>query len=288
MKYDSNGKFEKLKNNVGGKAFNLFEENLKNRNFDEKQKELSLKAASTLVAERPYVLMPFRDRGFLQSKKDMEILGVFRPNLWLQDYAFEINRLHEVDISTAPARAKAVFEYVYYNNNFAKRIMNRRNKTELDFVDALNEATLIESAYYSRIGGEEMPEDVAKKIDIALMKRSLNNETMLGTIAKKQGIDKDDPISLIQLSEDLDLTGCLQDISTLDPYFNRRKTQIMKFNEINSEKSVKLPTLNHDGFALELIRRLLKKGRVDSWLIKEVEKYFGKPIEFDYDKYPVS
>lgn len=273
---------------VGREAFDLFNQKITNESFDERRKEKLLNVASDLVKETPFVLLPFKEVGLWTSNKDASLLTVFRPNLWLQDYAFEVNALSNVTISTTTERASAVFEYIKHRHSFIRDLLIRKGRNFKDFYTALENAALIESAYYTRIGGDDLDESNAKKIDIALMKRALKNEPVLDSIAKKQGVNKDDPAAMIDLVKDLDLTACLQEISKKDPYFNRRQAQINTFNKINSEESIKLPGINNDSFVLELLRRLLKKGKVDSWLIKEVEKHFNKPLDFEYDKNPVS
>lgn len=98
-----------------------------------------------------------------------------------------------------------------------------------------------------------------KKIDVALMRRALRNESMFKTILRHAGVSETDGLALLQFADEIDLTEILQEIVRLDPYFNRRIGQVELFSEINSEESIKLSHTKTDRFAEELLSRMAKK-----------------------------
>lgn len=272
-----NKKEKKL--NIGEQVFNLFKEKLSNNieSWAEKEKkEIILGKAASLVKDLPFVTYPFKENGIMQGGRDVCLLYTFKPNLWAQDYAFEIGQLDKMIIENSLERAFAVTDFVIEksNLNFLYRLLKRNGKTEFDYLNAMRDAILIESAYYSRIGGEEMPEEYKNNIDIGLIKRALVNKSSIRTTAKNQGVNTDDNKALLQFSKAIDLVGFLQDIGSIDPYFNRRQKQISKFTNINSESSFNKPDIKGGGIVKELVQRLMKKGKVEPWLIKEVEKSF--------------
>jgi hypothetical protein len=245
------------KKKVGEEVYNSFEKKISRKTFDEATESMRLTQASELAKEMPLVTMPLRENGVIPKGRNTAYLHVYQPNLWAQDFAYTVDGLNKMTVATAVERANAATEYKLEKSKSINMMLRKVGKRPEDLLDGMQKAALIESAYVSRLSGEQMDETAARNIDIALMKRAIKNESMLTTITRHLGVDKNDPIAILQISRTLDLTGCLQEIVHTDPYI--------------SEKSVKLASLKSDDFALELVTRLMKKKKADTWLIKAVE-----------------
>lgn len=248
-----------FKENVGKVVFEKFESAINRSHFTEENEQLRLEESASLVEEMPFVTMPLRDNGILTGSNVAHLIHVYQPNLWAQDYAYGNGSLQKMTVATAIERANASAEFKLDQSKHLRELIKKNGKNEWHFIDAMKKAALIESAFYTRISGKQIPKAIAKKIDIALMRRSLRNESMFKTILKHTGVDDTDALALLQIANDIDLSGCLTEISKLDPYFARRSGQIEGFSDINSEESAKLNTLKSEAFTSELIDRLYKK-----------------------------
>lgn len=267
--------------NVGSKVFAKFEEALSPELFTLSNKKDKTKQAADLVVAKPYVTMVFRDSGILgNNDHHNRLINLFKANLWAQDYAYTKNKLHTMTIETATERAYASALYCFKNSPSINRLLLEKSKTHFDFLDAAEGMALIEGAYYSRIGGDDMDVSDANKIDAALMFRTLETNTVFAQVAKGQGIDKTDPIALWQFAQIFDLTGYLREISQTDPYYARRSLQIEAFTEMNAERSIKLQKLKERDIVGDLVSRLMKQHKIDPWLVKAVDKAFKEEHGF--------
>lgn len=267
---------KEYKKKVGSKVFNSFEKKITSDHFKKELHTSRIVAAAEIAEEMPFVMMPLRDKGILRKgERNTHLLHAFQPNLWAQDYAYEIGRLGKMTVSTAIERAKASVEFILETSPSINKTLKRTGTTAFDFYLAMREAAMIESAYYTRLGGGEIPEQARKKIDIALMRRALRNESMFKTILRHIGVDETDSLALLQFSDEIDLTGILKELVKVDPYFNRRCVQVEMFNEINSEESIKLNQIKSNRFAEELLARMAKKHPA---LFKKVAKTVGLGI----------
>lgn len=267
---------KEYKKKVGSKVFNSFEKKITSDHFKKELHTARIVAAAETAEEMPFVMMPLRDKGILRKgERNTHLLHAFQPNLWAQDYAYEIGRLGKMTVSTAIERAKASVEFILETSPSINKTLKRTGTTDFDFYLAMREAAMIESAYYTRLGGGEIPEQARKKIDIALMRRSLRNESMFKTILRHIGVAETDSLALLQFSDEIDLTGILKELVKVDPYFNRRCGQVEMFNEINSEESIKLNQIKSSRFAEELLARMAKKHPA---LFKKVAKTVGLGI----------
>jgi hypothetical protein len=245
---------------VGQKVFSSFEKKVTREHFTKGLHLTRIVAAAEIAEEMPFVMMPLRDKGILRKDdRGTHLLHTFQPNLWAQDYAHEVGGLNKMTVSTAVERANASVEYVIETSPHLIRTLKKTGTTDYDFFVAMREAAMIESAYYTRLGGGEIPEQARKKIDVALMRRALRNESMFRTILRHAGVSETDSLALLHFSDEIDLTGILQEIVNIDPYFNRRIGQVELFTEINSEESIKLNHTKTDRFAEELLSRMAKK-----------------------------
>ena len=263
---------------VGQKVFSNFEKKVTRDHFTKGLHLTRIVAAAEIAEEMPFVTMPLRDKGILrQGERNTHLLHTFQPNLWAQDYAHEVGKLYKMTVSTAVERANASVEYVLDTSQHVIKTLKKTGTSDYDFYLAMREAAMIESAYYTRLGGGEMPEQARKKIDVALMRRALRNESMFRTILRHAGVSETDGLALLQFSDEIDLTGILQEIVRIDPYFNRRVGQVELFTEINSEESIKLNHTKSDRFAEELLSRMAKKHPA---LFRKIAQMtgFGKDI----------
>lgn len=248
------------KNLVGKDVFGKFEKTISSPLFTKEKEVERLKLAAELAENMPFVTMPLREYGILEGSQNTHILHLFQPNLWAQDYAHSIGELGKMTIATSIERANASAEYKIENSPGLSELLRRQGKTIYEFLQAMREAALIESAYYTRIGGIDMADELKRKIDTALMRRAVKNESMFKTIINHVGVDDKDFSALFQFAEEMDLTECLQKISELDPYFNRRQSQITMFSQIDSEESAKVHvTMRNEAFIDELVAKLYKK-----------------------------
>lgn len=242
--------------------------------FDRALQEGLFSTATALAVEMPFVTQPLRNSGFIQNSHT-EIIHVFRPNLWAQDYAHSINKLDKMSLVTATERAYASADYSYRSSKGLRERLKRLGKTEDEFMNAMRLAALIEAVYYSRIGGLDMGAENNRKADIAIMKRYVNKNSMFERICKKVGVDKNDQLALLQLADTLDLTATLQEIKSNDPYFVRRSELIDMYTKINAEESVKTAATKSEAFLRELFNRILRRKKAEPWLISAIDDVFG-------------
>src|SRR5690606_2136488 len=177
----------------------------------------------------------------------------FQPNLWAQDYAHTIGKLGKMTVSTAIERANASVEYILETSKNIAHTLKRTGTKEYDFYVSMREAAMIESAYYTRLGNGEMPEQARKKIDVALMRRALRNDPMFKAILNHAGVEETDGLALLHFADEIDLTDILRELVKLDPYFNRRNRQVLMFEDINSTESVKINQTKTGAFIEELL-----------------------------------
>lgn len=260
----------KHKENVGKTVFTNFEKKITDNHFKKGLHMARITAAAEIAEEKPFVTMPLRDNGILLSgERNTHLLHTFQPNLWAQDYAYTIGKLGKMTVSTAIERANASVEYVLETSKNVAQTLKRTGTSEYDFFIAMREAAMIESAYYTRLGNGEMPEQSRKKIDTALMRRALRNDPMFKAILKHAGVEETDGLALLHFADEIDLTGILRELVKLDPYFNRRDRQVEMFEDINSTESVKLNQTKTSAFIEEL---LIRVGRKHPALFKRIAK----------------
>lgn len=253
-----NKRFLQLKSNVGREVFTRFDKSITDSLFTKEKEQERISQAAKLAEQMPFVTMPLREKGILTGTNTAHILHLYQPNLWAQDFAHEVSQLNKMTIVTAIERSDASAEFKLETSKSLNEILRRQRKTVHDFLNAMREAALIESAYYTRISGAEMSEDDRKKIDTAIMRRAVKNEYLFKTILNQIGVDDSDFVALLQFSDEIDLTDCLKKVSECDPYFNRRKAQIESFT-INSEYSASFGAIRTNAFVDELVTRLYKK-----------------------------
>lgn len=265
---------ENYKKAIGEKVLTGFERKVTDDMFEQRVYEEKVEVAANIAEEMPFVTMPFREHGILKKgERNTKILHVFQPNLWAQDFAHTVDKLNKMTVHTAVERGEASAGYVLDTSGSIRKILKDTGSSTYNFLDAYREATMIESAYYTRLGGGKMSEGARKKIDTALMRRAIQSESMFKTVLKHVGVDESDGQALLQFSEEMDLTDILQEFVELDPYYNRRTKHIEKFNEINSAHSVTLPHTKTSRFAEELLIRL---GRKYPAMVQRVAKAVGQ------------
>lgn len=263
-------KFIERKQIVGESVFKKFEKSLTKDHFKKGMHTTRIEAAAEIAEEKPFVTMPLRDNGILlPGERNTRLLHTFQPNLWAQDYAHSIDKLSTMTVSTAIERANASAEYVLETSKDISAVLKRSGAKEYDFYLAMREAAMIESAYYTRLGNGEMTEKSRKRIDTALMRRALRNDSMFKTIIKHAGVEETDGLALLHFADEIDLTDILRKLVELDPYFNRRGKQVDMFGAINSTESVKLNQTKTSAFIEELLMRV---GRKHPALFKKIAK----------------
>lgn len=254
-----NEAYVKRKKKVGGEVFGNFNEMIGNNHFKKEVHSEKISLAADLAEEMPFVTLPLVKNGILRKgENNAHILHVYQPNLWTQDYAYTVGELDKMTVSTAIERANASSEYVLKTSRNIKNVLKSRGVTEYDFVTAMRQASMIESAYYTRLGKGEMTETERRKIDSSLLRRTYRNISLFKTVVDAIGVNGEDRKELFDLSEDIELTEVLQVFVKEDPYFNRRASQIGSFESINSEKSASLRRLNVEGFIEEMVSRAIK------------------------------
>jgi hypothetical protein len=265
---------------IGREVYREFESMLTPELFSQSNKEDKIKQAADLVVAKPYVTTVFRDTGFLgENDHHNRLINLFKDNLWLQDYAFTVGKLNNLTIETVEERAKASAIHSIKKYPGISALISEKNKNIWQFLDATKGMALIESAFYSRIGGDDMGESDANKIDAAIMYRALDSNTVFARVAKNQGINRKDPVALWQFSKVFDLTDYLQEISRTDPYYVRRAPQLKTFTKMNAAKSASLQKLKERDIVSDLVTRLMRKHKVDPWLIKAVDKAFKEEVD---------
>jgi hypothetical protein len=272
--------FETLKNNVGTKTFDSFEKRVTPDLFTKENEEKLLNEAAGYIEHLPIVTSPFKEFGIITTNNCPDFIHVFQPNLWAQDIAHANNKLHLMTIGSTYERAQAAAEQKVKTPSVRARL-KKEGKTEYEFVEAYIISCLLESGYYSRIGGIDMSETNKKRIDAGIMRRALRNPGLMDTVARALDFDKNDNTALFQVSRELDLTDILQDVSEGDAYFNRRVKQIEEFSAINSRESINWESPINGGnvgeqFQYELFTRIAKRKGADSWLLRQLESLFRK------------
>lgn len=239
---------------------------------DQEAVERVQRQAADYAYHMPFVTKPFVNAGMVPGGNVSSIIHLFRPNLWVQDYAHYSGKLGKLDLFNAVERGEASAEYVIEKTSYIPAMIRSRKVTEDDFYRAVREATLIESAYQSRLAGDDMPEDVRRKIDTALMQRALKSGVGFRTMCRKLNVDPSDPLALIQVSQSIDLTGALQDIISEDPYFARRRENIADLarKPIDAEESIKAAA-NGDALILALLDRYLKRKDADPHIMRAIK-----------------
>lgn len=153
---------------IGAKVFANFEKKVTEDLFSEKLYNKRIETAAAIAEEMPFVTMPFREHGILRKgERNTKILHIFRPNLWAQDYAYEVGKLDKMTVHTAVERGEASAGYVLETSPNLRKILKDTGNDIYTFFDANREAAMTESAYYTRLGGGKMSESARKKIDTA-------------------------------------------------------------------------------------------------------------------------
>lgn len=247
-------------NLLGEKVYKEFEKRITRDHFTESNEKQQLAQAAEVVENFPFVTAPFFYNGTLQKGKPItHFIHVFRPNFRAQDYAHANGKLHTMGVSTTVERALSSAEHSLENSRNLNILLKKKGKTAKEFIEGIKLSAYIESAYYARLGGVKMDRKESAKIDRALMRRTLRDESLFKTALKAAGVDINDPLALIQIADDIDLTEALSLFVKEDQYFTARKPMIKTFGEINSEESVKLEVTKSDDFKLELLDRIYKK-----------------------------
>lgn len=260
--------FEERKQVVGETVFGKFERTVKNEHLKKETYKEKIMIASEIVEEMPFVTMPLRESGILRKgERNTHLLHTFQPNLWAQDFAHTEGKLGKMTVTTAIERANASTEFVIENSPKLFAHLKKNGRNIYDFAAAMREAAMIESAYYTRLGGGDMPDVAKKRIDTALMRRTMRNESLFRTVLKHAGIDENDGLALLQFADEIDLTEVLQKFVEDDPYFARRNSQVTMYKAINSEQSAKLAQVTMPPFVEEFIARL---GRKYPALVKKI------------------
>src|SRR5690625_2091076 len=129
----------------------------------------------------------------------------------------------------------------------------------MEFAEAFTDAGTIAPGYYTILSGKGLHPMVERRIKTAMVKRMINNEWVFRRIVPECGVSVKDNLALFQFADEMEIKEIMQDIVADEPYFNRRKAQIDKFVEINSEQSIKTPQTMSEKFAFEAMARLSKK-----------------------------
>lgn len=267
-----------VREEIGKAVYRRFERKVSQRMRvrDKDAVEMLQRRAADLAYRMPFVTMPFRNYGLIDNKHQ-PILPLFRPNLWAQDYAHDVGKLGQMDLFTAGERAEAVVEHEL-EKNYLQRLLRAKRLDEGFVFRSVNESALIESVYQSRIAGDDMPEDVRKKVDIALIVRCIKSGNGLRDMCQFVGADITDPRALLQIADSIDLTGGLRQVVDNQPYFFRRRENIAYLasaKPINSEKSAQL-AVGDDVLVGALFERYLRKKNADPMLIKAFEDFIRR------------
>jgi len=252
------------KNNVGESVLASFKEKLGEKplqsTFQRKIKTYArTMQASNLIAENFQVTMPLVSRGIMERGRNTSILHIFQPNLWVQDFAYEKGDLGIMTIETAIERADASINYKLERSRSLWGHLKKRGKTDEDLRQAMREASLIESAYCMRLGGVDLNKENERKVDVGIALRTVRNNSLFQTVINQGGIDVNDLTAILQISEELDLTGIIKEVVKNDPYFQRRKTIINEQQTINSTESVRVEYSKSEAFARQIFEKMAKK-----------------------------
>jgi hypothetical protein len=264
---------ETLKRRVGEEMVHRFEGKLHDDLFSKENELKKLEESANLTMEMPFATAPFVHRGFMRTRNEMASqLHVFQPNIWGQDFAHEIGSLSKMTIGSSYERGLSTAE-MKIKSPSVRSAIKRSGKLEYEYAETIIEMALIESGYISRLSGLRMPEEIARKYDVAIMKRSLKNEYVFRTVAESIDFDLSDPVALLQINKTIDLTSYLQEIAEKDPYFNRRNPHICEHRRINTEASAAWEkSLIGDDFLISLLQHLTKRKSVDPHLVSVLER----------------
>jgi len=248
------------KNNVGESVLASFKEKLKLSPLQSKSEtHAKTTQASNLVIENFQVTMPLVSRGIMERGRNISLLHIFQPNLWVQDFAYEKGDLGMMTIETAIERADASINYKLERSRSLWDHLKKRGKTDEDLRQAMREASLIESAYCTRLGGVGLDKENERKIDVGIALRTVRNNSLFQTVINQGGIDVKDLAAVFQISEELDLTSIIKEVVKNDPYFQRRKTIINEQQTINATKSVRVEYSKSEEFARQIFEKMAKK-----------------------------
>lgn len=260
--------YEKRRSAVGEKVYLDFDKRVTNEHLDDRLQKDRLIIAAETAHEMPFVTMPFRESGIiLPGERNTHILHAFQPNLWAQDYAHGVGELGKMNVGTAIERADSSATYTLETSESIRNTLKRVGKSVYEFYEAVRQAAMIESAYYTRLGGGEMAENERKKIDVALMSRTVNNTPLFQSVLRSVGVAESDKLGLLQFSDEMDLTKILSDFVVSDPYYRRREGLISKFTEINSTESAALNQTRTGRFKEALLMQI---GRKDPAMVERV------------------
>jgi|SRR5690625_303206 len=250
----------KRKETVGKEVFGNFSKKVKDEHFKKAEHTRRIILAGDIAEEMPFVTMPLVENGFVDRGETFtHLLNLYQPNLWAQDFAYSVGELGKMTVSTAIERANASVEYVLQNFKTVRDVMKKRGISEYDLFVAMRQAALIESAYYTRLGKGEMPENTRKKIDSALLRRTYRNMPLFKAIVDATGVNGLDGKELLDFSNDIELTDALQVFVENDPYYNRRSGIIKQFGEMNAEESAALKQVDTVKFYDVMIARAIKR-----------------------------
>jgi hypothetical protein len=274
------GRLPVTRRTVGKAVYTRFNRKITNRmkiRTKEAESKIAQRAAD-LAYHMPFVTEPFRNNGILYGR-NTPVLYMFRPNLWAQDYAHYQGSLGKMDIFYAVERGEASGEYLLDSSRHIHGHLKKYGKSPEDFLRSITESALIESAYQARLSGKEMEDSDRRKIDIALVARSIKSGAGLRQICNSLGVDVTDPIALLQISDTLDLTGILSEMVDKDPYFKRRRENIVDMSafthDIDSERS-NTKAAGIDDISSAIITRALGKKGAEPWLVKKIMQLFDK------------
>lgn len=274
--------FERYKERIAKEMLNEFEKQLKPDLFTPENENKRLEEAAELAERFVFVTAPFIEKGLMKNGRDAVFLHIFQPNIWGQDEAYKAGKLHKMTVATAYERGIASASVKIYSPSVRKRLASV-GESESTFFDCAVSASLIESAYYTRLGNFRMPEKIANKIDAAIMKRVLKNNYLFKSVAYEIDLDPNDNVALYQVNHAIGLTDELQKECESDPYFVRREEQLQYFKKINSDESFHWEKSKiGDDFALTLLARIAQRRNVDPWLIKALENALKKN-DISYD-----
>lgn len=271
-------RYQVVKAAVGVEVFRKFEDTIESPSFDAKANVKRIEEASKLVVDMPYVTLPFRDKGIIAPKEsNAGYLHIFQPNIWVQDFAHSIGKLDTMTIESSVERADAVIEHKLENSKQIQSMIKSQKFDETAIRKAMQEAAMIESILYERLGGTKMPDSINDRIDIACMKRLAKDSHIITEAVSAAGVSVKDALGLLQIAKEFDIVGILQQMVETDPYFKRRSAQLAEFKEINSGRSLGLEVVKTKAFASRILESIAKRypGMINDQLIERVGKISG-------------
>lgn len=267
----NNDIYLQTKKRIGGEVFDSFNRKINESHFRKGIYVEKIIQAADIAEEMPFVTMPLRDNGILRpGERNTHLLHIYQPNLWSQDFAFSVGELGKMTVNTAIERANATVDHVLKTSKNIREVFKKTGTREYDLFLAMRQAAMIESAYYTRLGRGEIPENARKKIDSALLKRTYKNTPLFKSVIDSVGINGLDGKELLDFSDDIQLAEVLQLFVEKDPYYNRRINQINRFGEMNAEKSASLKQINTESFFEAMITRAVKRFPAMAGRIKRV------------------